>query len=150
MAIKVLIGTPSAGAGSGDMTKAVYDPQNINGDAFDRSNHTGTQTSSTISDFDTSVSNNSDVSANTTHRSQTNNPHSVTKSQVGLSNVDNTSDVNKPVSTATQTELDKKVNSIVTSEPTGSDKVINVVSLTQAEYDAGTPVSTTFYVITDA
>jgi len=35
-------------------------------------------------------------------------------------------------------------------EPTGSDQVFNVVSLTQAEYDAGTPVATTFYIITDA
>jgi hypothetical protein len=36
------------------------------------------------------------------------NPHSVTKTQVGLGNADNTSDVNKPVSTATQTALDLK------------------------------------------
>ena len=34
------------------------------------------------------------------HVSDTNNPHGVTKAQVGLSNVDNTSDSNKPVSTA--------------------------------------------------
>lgn len=33
-----------------------------------------------------------------------------TKSEVGLGNVDNTSDKNKPVSTAQQTALDKKVN----------------------------------------
>lgn len=33
------------------------------------------------------------------------NPHNVTKSQVGLSNVDNTSDMDKPVSTATQLAL---------------------------------------------
>jgi hypothetical protein len=45
-----------------------------------------------------------------THISATNNPHSVTKTQVGLSNVDNTSDVNKPISTATQTALDLKAN----------------------------------------
>ena len=38
------------------------------------------------------------------------NPHKVTKDQVGLSNVDNTSDADKPVSDATQTELDKKAN----------------------------------------
>ena len=38
------------------------------------------------------------------------NPHSVTKSEVGLGNVDNTSDVNKPVSTAQQTALDLKAN----------------------------------------
>lgn len=36
------------------------------------------------------------------------------------------------------------------SEPTGSDQVLNIVSLTQAEYDAGTPVATTLYIITDA
>src|SRR5690606_29437090 len=34
------------------------------------------------------------------HISHTNNPHSVTKAQVGLGNVDNTSDANKPLSTA--------------------------------------------------
>jgi len=36
-----------------------------NVDATDRANHTGTQTASTISDFDTEVSNNTDVTANT-------------------------------------------------------------------------------------
>ena len=45
-------------------------------------------------------------------------------------------------------DLSGKVNSIVTDEPTGSDKVVNIVSLTQAEYDAGTPVTDTFYIIT--
>ena len=38
----------------------------------------------------------------------------VTKAHVGLGNVDNTSDANKPVSTATQTALDLKANSLVT------------------------------------
>ncbi len=38
------------------------------------------------------------------------NPHEVTKAQVGLGNVDNTSDADKPVSTATQTALDEKVS----------------------------------------
>lgn len=38
------------------------------------------------------------------------NPHNVTKSQVGLSNVDNTSDLEKPISTATQTALDNKAD----------------------------------------
>jgi len=42
------------------------------------------------------------------------------------------------------------INSITAGEPAGSDVVSNVVSLTQAEYDAGTPVAGTFYVITDA
>lgn len=37
----------------------------------------------------------------------------ITKSMVGLSNVDNTSDVNKPVSTATQTALNLKQDTLV-------------------------------------
>lgn len=45
-----------------------------------------------------------------THITDTNNPHNVTKTQVGLSNVDNTSDANKPVSTAAQAALDLKAN----------------------------------------
>ena len=40
------------------------------------------------------------------HTTSTANPHSVTKSQVGLSNVDNTSDMSKPVSTLQQTFID--------------------------------------------
>lgn len=43
-----------------------------------------------------------------THTANTANPHGVTKAQVGLGNVDNISDANKPVSTATQTALDGK------------------------------------------
>lgn len=38
------------------------------------------------------------------------NPHTVTKAQVGLGNVDNTSDLNKPLSTATQSALGQKLN----------------------------------------
>ena len=41
-----------------------------------------------------------------THISNTQNPHNVTKTQVGLSNVDNTSDIDKPISTAVQSALD--------------------------------------------
>ena len=44
----------------------------------------------------------------------------------------------------------EKVSSVVSGEPTGSDAILNVVSLTQAEYDAGTPIATTVYIITDA
>ena len=49
------------------------------------------------------------------HIPATNNPHSVDKNDVGLGNVDNTSDVNKPVSNATQTELDKKATGAASS-----------------------------------
>ena len=44
------------------------------------------------------------------HTLRTDNPHQVNKAQVGLSNVDNTSDAAKPVSTATQTALNGKAN----------------------------------------
>jgi hypothetical protein len=44
------------------------------------------------------------------HFNNTSNPHSVTKAQIGLSNVDNTSDANKPISSATQSALDLKEN----------------------------------------
>jgi hypothetical protein len=42
------------------------------------------------------------------HEAANDNPHSVTKAQVGLANADNTSDANKPVSSATQTALNLK------------------------------------------
>jgi hypothetical protein len=119
---------------------------------LNRTNHTSTQLANTISNFQTTVSTNTDVTANTavrhTHSNKTildliseafttvlknnydsaynwvitngtnvlnhlirlDNPHSVTKSQVGLNNVDNTSDLSKPVSTSQQTVLNTKAN----------------------------------------
>ncbi len=71
------------------------------------------------------------------HTSNVANPHSVTKSQVGLGNCDNTSDANKPVSTATQTALDAKqvINLPITTLATSgtislSDNSINRISPT--------------------
>ena len=117
--------------GAADMQKSVYDPNNIDGDAFDRSNHIGTQTTSTISDFDTGVTNNTEVTANTAKNSYP------SADATKLAGIEAGAEVNT-------------INSKTTGEPTGSDVVLNVVSLTQAEYDANTPVSTTFYLITDA
>lgn len=52
-----------------------------------------------------------DAQANlTAHINDKENPHEVTKAQVGLGNVDNTSDVNKPISTATQIALNGKLD----------------------------------------
>ena len=45
-----------------------------------------------------------------THINNKTNPHKVTKAQVGLGNVNNTSDANKPISTATQNALNSKFN----------------------------------------
>lgn len=44
------------------------------------------------------------------HTSDYENPHHVTKAQVGLDNVDNTADINKPISTATQNALNLKAD----------------------------------------
>jgi hypothetical protein len=46
------------------------------------------------------------------HLNDFNNPHKVTKAQIGLGNVDNTSDLNKPISTATQTALNLKEDKV--------------------------------------
>lgn len=62
----------------------------------------------------TFVSNHSDLMLN-----DGTNPHGTTKNDVGLSNVDNTSDLSKPISTSTQSALDLKENS--------SNKVITVI-----------------------
>lgn len=43
------------------------------------------------------------------HVADKSNPHQVTKDQVGLSNVDNTSDADKPISTAVQAALADKI-----------------------------------------
>jgi hypothetical protein len=50
--------------------------------------------------------------ARITHEADQTNPHAVTSVQVGLGNVDNTSDADKPVSTAQQTALDLKEDAI--------------------------------------
>ena len=47
-----------------------------------------------------------------THPGSGTNPHGTTKNDVGLGNVDNTSDANKPISTATQTALNNKVDKV--------------------------------------
>lgn len=44
------------------------------------------------------------------HTENKNNPHTVTKSQIGLGNVDNTSDADKPISLSTQAALNQKAN----------------------------------------
>lgn len=64
----------------------------------------------------------------------------VTKSMVGLANVDNTSDANKPVSSAQQTALNTKASV--------SGGVTAIQQITAAAYAAlGTKVATTLYVI---
>ena len=59
-----------------------------------------------------------------THVADTANPHNVTKAQVGLGNVDNTSDLNKPISTATQTALDLKADKSTTYTKNETDTLL--------------------------
>jgi len=50
------------------------------------------------------------VSSLISHMGNKSNPHAVTKAQIGLGSVENTSDANKPISTATQNALNLKAD----------------------------------------
>ena len=60
------------------------------------------------------------------HISNIDNPHQVTKYQIGLGSVDNTSDLEKPISTATQQALDTKQNE---ASVIYQDKVVNSLTV---------------------
>lgn len=62
------------------------------------------------------------------HCADRSNPHFVTKAQVGLGNADNTSDMDKPVSIATQVALDGKVDKV-------EGKGLSTLDFTQEEKD---------------
>ena len=76
----------------------------------------------------------------TAHTVNVSNPHSVTKTQVGLGNVDNTSDANKPISSATQTALNAKAP-LASPSLTG-----NPTAPTQSAGDSSTKIATTEFV----
>ena len=63
------------------------------------------------------------------HDTDTNNPHRVTKAQVGLGNVDNTADTDKPLSTPQRTAVQEMINDS------------GFRSLTQAQYEALTTIN---------
>ncbi len=50
----------------------------------------------------------------------------LTKADIGLSNVDNTSDLNKPISNATQTALNLKANDADVVHDTGTETIAGV------------------------
>lgn len=88
-----------------------------------------------------------------THINNTNNPHNVTKAQVGLDQVNNTSDVDKPISTATQNALDSKVDKVdgkqlSTNDYTTAEK--NKVAESINESRASTLINTTIGNLTKA
>lgn len=97
-----------------------------------------------------------------THINNKSNPHEVTKDQVGLGNVDNTSDANKPISNATQTALNGKFSAtdgnalkqtiedmpnLVVTEGSVSHKN-NKISLSLIQQDLKDPVNTDSILLT--
>ena len=69
-----------------------------------------------------------------THTSNTNNPHNVTKAQIGLTNVDNTADANKPLSTPQKSYVDGKVTDLTTlinTKASNATQTKTVVKATQ-------------------
>ena len=82
-------------------------------DSFQKSSDTldDITTGSTNVHLTTTLKSNYDT-AHTHSQITTGNPHSVTQGEVGLGNVNNTSDANKPISTATQTALDDKADKV--------------------------------------
>lgn len=97
-----------------------------------------------------------------THINNKSNPHKVTKDQVGLGNVDNTSDANKPISNATQTALNGKFSAtdgnalkqtiedmpnLVVTEGSVSHKNNNI-SLSLRQQDLKDPVNTDSILLT--
>lgn len=106
-----------------------------------RANHTGTQGLSTITDLVTIIDNINTANKNlidsqSSHLANVNNPHAVTKSQVGLGNVDNVSDINKPISTITQAALNAKAN--ISALPTKASLLLNNIDNTS---DVNKPIS---------
>lgn len=97
-----------------------------------------------------------------THINNKSNPHEVTKDQVGLGNVDNTSDANKPISNATQTALNGKFSAtdgnalkqtienmpnLIVTEGSVSHKNNNI-SLSLRQQDLKDPVNTDSILLT--
>lgn len=66
------------------------------------------QNSDIMSALQSAIGNKANEAELSGHISDTNNPHTVTKEQLGLENVDNTSDIDKPISTAIQEALNNK------------------------------------------
>lgn len=87
------------------------------------------------------------------HIANKSNPHSVTAEQVGLGNVNNTSDMDKPISTAVQTALDKKASLVdgkIPKEQLPDDSFDNIVVETIADRDALSPFAGLLVHVKDA
>jgi len=95
--------------------------------------------------------NSSQLSAHTTNK---NNPHEVTKEQVGLGNADNTSDLDKPISTAAQDkfdEIDSNLETLNGSKMSVSEDVTALEYITLEDWnikkELGELSDTTIYIV---
>jgi hypothetical protein len=90
---------------------------------LNRANHTGSQAIATVSGLQTALDGKElIITAGTTAQYYRGDKswQTLDKTAVGLSNVDNTSDANKPISTATQTALNAKASTATTVTGTNS------------------------------
>lgn len=71
-----------------------------------------------------------------THVANTNNPHNVTKAQVGLGNVDNTSDLDKPLSNIAQSIINTISGQLSQDE---EQLRLNIISVNDIHYSKGQP-----------
>lgn len=143
-----------AAIGAGDMAAATYDPQSIAGDAFARANHTGAQAISTVTGLQTALD---------AKQAEPAEGAFVDGDKTKLDGIEAGADVTDTTNvTAAGALMDSEVTNLADvkafdktdfplTDPTGvtgADKVTNIISLTQAEYDAITPNASTLYVIT--
>jgi hypothetical protein len=130
-AVRTTIGVDAAGTVNYTL------PTNLAGDNIDID--TTTLTGATvISDLDINITTN--TSGLVTDANGTVSTRDLTPSDLGLGNVDNTSDANKPVSTAGQTALNLKAN-LASPTFTGTP-----ISTTPSANDDSTKIATTAYV----
>jgi hypothetical protein len=91
------------------VTSAIQTQLNAKADSSDLTTHTGATEAHGATGAVVGTTNTQTLTNKTLTSPVINTPTGITKSDVGLANVDNTSDANKPVSTATQTALDAKL-----------------------------------------
>ena len=89
-----------------------------------------------INRIDTELDTKAASSDLTSHTSNTSNPHGVTKAQVGLGNVDNTADKDKPLSTLQSQAVDTKLASYVPITRTVNGKALDT-NITLGASDVG-------------
>lgn len=155
-----IVELPASGGGSGDdIVSGSYNPETENITLLKRSgNKVEIDLSSIITDItalqndyaelNTKVSGlDGRITANTSlinqtsadltsHKNDKNNPHEVTKEQIGLDKVDNTSDLDKPLSTAAQTAITNIQSTVDEQISTINTKISSIEGQVAGKVDA--------------